>query len=68
MTWQPNTDTDVLGRHKASKHGTRSGYNRHRRHGEEACEACLAAEREYQRLHKRGYAQRRRAADRTKTS
>lgn len=34
------------------KPGTRAGYRRHQRHGEIACDACLAAEREYQRQRK----------------
>ena len=29
-------------------HGTRGGYNQHRNRGQEACGACLAAERSYQ--------------------
>lgn len=33
--------------------GTRSGYRRHRRHGEEPCVACRAAERDYQRARQR---------------
>lgn len=34
---------------QGAKCGTRSGYSRHRRSGERACERCRAVEAEYQR-------------------
>lgn len=34
---------------EAAKHGTFTGYQRHKRGGEDACARCLEAWREYQR-------------------
>lgn len=57
---------------QASEHGTYAGYIRHGRRGEDACEACRAAGRDYQRQYRafrpaareldRWYTQTRRAA------
>jgi len=33
--------------------GTHAAYNRHRKRGEDPCEACVVAERDYQRTRKR---------------
>jgi len=39
---------------RSAKCGTRAGYNRHRRLGEEACTACKAANSNYQSAYARG--------------
>lgn len=37
------------------RHGSTSGFHAHRRAGQEPCEPCRAADREYQRLYRLGY-------------
>lgn len=44
MSW---SDPFATTRANAAKCGTRSGYRSHRRRGEKACAACLAANRDY---------------------
>lgn len=47
----------------AAEHGTRSGFQRHKREGSDPCVDCTLAEREYQRTRKRAArAQDRRTA------
>lgn len=53
--WEPNTSRRPGQRYDVRPHGTHARYERHRRDGEPACEACAQAERQYRILRRAAY-------------